>query len=110
MPGGRSCLTLPAQSRAALPAPITASPLREGWQMARSGISPPTEGDELVRAVDIPHVAQLFILPGRDSQGGGWAALGDNFLGDKFPLQAWICPSVFPMSPVNWFGGFGLLG
>lgn len=55
--------------------------------------------------VDIPHVAQLFILPGRDSQGGGWAALGDNF-----PLQAWSHPPACPVSPVNWSVGFGLLG
>lgn len=78
--------------------------------MARSGISPPAVGDELVRVVDILHVVQLFILPGRDSQGGGWAALGENFLGDKFPLQAWSCPSACPMSPVDWLVGFGLLG
>lgn len=41
-----------------------------------------------MRAVDIPHVAQLFILPGRDSQGEGAGQLLEIiFLERIFPCR-----------------------
>lgn len=60
------------------------------------------------RVVDIPHVAQISILPGGDSQGGGAGQLsGIIFLW----LQAWCHSPASPMSLVNcWSPGVGLLG